>query len=199
MVALIRPECPNPAALAAGNYKESRNKDVLRASTSEKCMYCESKIEHNSFAHVEHIKPKVKYPEFEFIWDNLGYSCERCNINKGDEYEEQTPFINPYQDNPEDHIVFFGFFAFPKQGSERGEYTIKKLQLNRAGLIEARKERIEKIDMMIKATFRTTNALLRTQALAEIQQEAEKDREYSQAVKCLLVIQRILPLGVTNA
>ena len=194
MIALIRPECPNPQALINKNYKNRINKEALRESTSGKCMYCECMIDHNSFAHIEHIKPKApdKFPELEFIWDNLGYSCQKCNNEKGDKYDNNTPFIDPYIEDPEDHILFFGFLAYAKQGSERGEYTIKEVQLNRVGLIERRKERIDKINAMINAAFRTSNNRLRHQAVVEIKKEAEKNKEYSAAVKNLLIVQGML-------
>jgi uncharacterized protein (TIGR02646 family) len=191
MIALVRPECPNPAALAAGDYADPINKDALRKSAFGKCMYCEGKIEAISYAHIEHIKPKAKekFPELKFEWDNLGFSCQICNTNKGEKYDELIPFINPYNENPECFIIFVGFFVFPKQGSERGEYTITKLQLNRAGLIDARKERIEKLVMMINAAYRTSNKSLRDQVIAEVKKEAEKDKEYSAMVKSVLLAQ----------
>jgi len=192
MIALVRPECPNPAALTNGDYADKINKEALRKSTSGKCMYCESKIEHNSFAHVEHIKPKSKFPELEFVWENHGYCCQSCNTNKWQKYDEVTPFIDPYSEKPENHLVFFGFFLYPKQGSERGEYSIKELQLNRAGLIERRKEKVDKFDIMIKAAFRTLNESLRIQAITELKAEAEKDKEYSAMVKNILLAQGIL-------
>jgi len=192
MIALIRPKCPNPAALAKGDYKDPVNKDALRKSTAGKCMYCESKIEHNSYAHVEHIKPKAKYPELEFSWDNLGFSCQVCNTNKGDKYDETTPFIDPYTENPEDYIVFLEFYLYPRQGSERGEYTIKELDLNRPNLIERRKERIKKLIVMINAAYRTSSENLRNQAITELKAEADKDKEYSGMVKSVLLAQGIL-------
>ena len=192
MIALIRPECPNPAALTAGNYADPINKEALRKSTFGKCMYCEAKIEHIGFAHIEHIKPKKKFPELEFVWDNLGFCCQRCNTNKGQKYDETIPLINPYSENPENHIAFLGFFAFPKKGSERGEYTIRKIELNRKDLIDRRKERIEGIDRMIKATFRTSNESLKNQAITELKKEAENDKEYSAAVKSVLMTQGII-------
>jgi len=192
MIALVRPDCPDPQALAGGDYKHPLNKEALRESTSGKCMYCESKIEHNSFAHVEHIKPKAKFPELEFVWENLGFSCQRCNTHKGEKYDEVTPFINPYNDNPEDHIVFMLFYVYPKQGSERGEYTISELRLNRPGLIDRRKDRFDKINAMINAVFRTSSESLRNQAIAELRTEAGKDKEYSAMVKGALLAQDIL-------
>jgi uncharacterized protein (TIGR02646 family) len=135
MIALIRPECPNPTALDRGDYTDPVNKEALRESASRKCMYCEAKIGHTSYAHVEHIKPKAKFPELEFVWDNLGFSCQICNTNKGQKYDETTPFINPYNEKPEDNLVFLLLYLFPKQGSERGEYTITELDLNRPYLV----------------------------------------------------------------
>jgi uncharacterized protein (TIGR02646 family) len=192
MIALARPECPNPAALAAKDYKDPINKEVLRKSASGKCMYCENKIEHNSFAHVEHIKPKSKFPELEFVWENLGYCCQSCNTNKGKKYDKETPFIDPYNENPDDYLVFLGHLVYSKQGSERGEYTIKEIDLNRPELVDRRKDKIEGIDKMIKAAFRTSSESLHNQAIAELRIEAEKDREYSAAVMSVLVAQGIL-------
>jgi len=192
MIALVRPECPNPAALTKGDYKDTVNKEALRKSTSGKCMYCESKIEHNSFAHVEHIKPKSKFPELEFVWENLGFCCQLCNTNKGQKYNEVTPFIDPYSENPENHLVFLEFMVDPKNDSERGKYSIKELDLNRAGLIERRKERLDKFVIMINAAYRTSSRSLKDQAIAELKAEAEKDKEYSAMIKTILLAQNIL-------
>jgi len=192
MIALTRPECPNPVALSNEKYNDPINKDALRKSTFGKCMYCESKMEHVSYAHVEHIKPKSKFPELKFVWENLGFSCQVCNTEKGSKYDEATPFINPYDENPEDHIVFLGFYAYPKQGSQRGKYTINELQLNRAGLIERRKEKIDKFIIMINVAFHTSNKSLHNQAIAELKTEAAKDKEFSAMVKNVLHTQGLL-------
>jgi len=192
MIALVRPECPNPAALARGNYTDSANKKALRKSTAGKCMYCESKIEQVSYPHIEHIKPKKKFPELEFTWDNLGFSCQVCNTNKGEKYNETTPFINPYNENPEDYLVFFEFYVYPQGGSKRGEYSITELQLNRAGLIERRKEKIDKLYTMINVSSCISNESVSAQLLAEIKAEADKEKEYSAMVKSVLLAQGIL-------
>ena len=192
MIKLLRTECPNPDALDAKNYKDPVNKEALRKSTSGKCMYCESKIEHISYAHVEHIKPKKKFPELEFSWNNLGFSCPVCNTNKGDKYDETTLFINPYDENPEEHLVFLGYYVYPKKGSERGEYTRNEIDLNRPDLIERRKDKIEVVDKFIKSAFRTSSESLRNQAIEELKKEAEKDKEYSAMVKSVLIAEGIL-------
>lgn len=130
MVVLKRPECPNPDALLKKKYDDPVNKEALRKSTSGKCMYCESKMEHICYSHVEHIKPKSKFPELEFEWSNLGFCCQICNTKKGNKYDENVPFINPYNENPEEHINFWGYWVKPC--SERGKYTNKEIDLNRA-------------------------------------------------------------------
>ena len=192
MIALVRPECPNPAALAAGKYDDSVNKDALRKSTSGKCMYCESKMEHVNYPHIEHIKPKKKFPELEFAWENLGFCCQRCNTNKGSKYDEALAFINPYDENPDEHIGFLGFYIFPKNGSERGEYTIREIGLDRNDLNDRRKEKIEDIEKMIKSAFRTSSESLRNQAITELKERAGKDKKYSAAVRSVLTAYGIL-------
>jgi uncharacterized protein (TIGR02646 family) len=187
MIALVRPECPNPKSLADGNYKHKDNKEALRNSTYGKCMYCESRVEHNSYANVEHIKPKSKFPELEFAWNNLGYSCERCNTNKGHKFNESISFINPYDENPEEHIEFFGYFARAKKDSKRGSYTIDELKLNRAGLIEKRKEKIYNLKLMLKASRTSRSEIMRNQIIAELKKETEKDKEFSALAKCFCV------------
>ncbi len=46
---------------------------------ANKCAYCESYLMHVSYGHIEHFKPKAKYPQYCFSWDNLLLGCEVCN------------------------------------------------------------------------------------------------------------------------
>ena len=192
MIALKRPECPNPDALDKRIYNDPVNKEALRKSTSGKCMYCESKMEPISYAHVEHIKPKSKFPELEFEWTNLGFSCQICNTNKGSKYDETLHFVNPYDEVPEVYLVFLGFYVFPKKGSERGEYTINEIDLNRPGLIDRRKDKLEEIDKFIKSAKRTSNQSLRKKAIEELKKYAETDKEYSAMIKYMFIAEGIL-------
>lgn len=55
---------------------------VLRKSNG-KCQLCgHSPKEHNIILHVDHIKPKSKYPELALNEDNLQVLCENCNLGK---------------------------------------------------------------------------------------------------------------------
>ena len=111
-------------------------------------MYCESKVSHIDFAHVEHIKPKAwdKFPELEFIWDNLGYACAKCNNEKSDKYFDDAPFINPYAEEPSEFVFFFGPLMFHRNGGERGEISVKEINLNRPELIERRMKKMKKLN-----------------------------------------------------
>ena len=84
-------------------------------------MYCESKITHIDFGDVEHIKPKSpsKFPELEFEWENLGIACGKCNLAKHDKYFVETPFIDPYLEEPSDHLAAVGTLLLHRGGSER--------------------------------------------------------------------------------
>ncbi len=184
MIKIERPACPNAAALAT-NYKHPQNKEALKAASHNKCMYCESHVSHIDFGDVEHIRPKDRFPALEFSWDNLGYACSKCNNEKRNKFFDQTPFIDPYSENPREHIYAFGAMLRPKKGSERGEITIKEIGLNRADLLEKRDERIKTLEQAINACHRTQNQHLREAAMAALKAEIAEDQEYSMVARAL--------------
>jgi hypothetical protein len=188
MIKITRPNCPHPDALDNGNYKHHLNKQALKEASSDKCMYCESKISHIDFAHVEHFKPKAedKFPELEFEWTNLGYACPKCNNNKSDKFHNGSPYIDPYSEEPSEYFLAHGTWLFVKQGCERADLSIRDIGLNRPELLEKRLEKITEIQNAITACFRTTNQALRDMALQELRREAEPDKEYSFFVEALI-------------
>ncbi|ABZ75869.1 conserved hypothetical protein [Shewanella halifaxensis HAW-EB4] len=188
MIKLNRPVCPHPDALARGNYKHPANKEALKAANSDKCMYCESKISQISFAEIEHFKPKDndKFPHLEFVWENLGYSCQKCNNQKSNKFHNDTPYIDPYHDEPANYFYAAGTWLFVKNGCERADLSIRDIGLNRPELLEKRLEKITEIQKAITACYRTGNVSLRDFALAELRREAETKKEYSFFVKALI-------------
>lgn len=60
-------------------YRHQKIKEALEAMFHGKCAYCESKITHVSFGHIEHYRPKQRCPERAFLWRNLLLACDRCN------------------------------------------------------------------------------------------------------------------------
>lgn len=199
MIRLSRPTCPHPKALADKNYKHATNKAALMQSTYGKCMYCESKISHVNFGDVEHIKPKdgSLFPHLEFEWENLGIVCSRCNSAKSNKYDATLEFIDPYNEDPSDYLISYGSLLGAKEGSERGDRTIKEIALNRADLIERRDNRIKSIYMTYLAAFRTKNLVLRAAAIGELHKEAESDKEYAFVVGTWLknVVQTDWPIS----
>lgn len=186
-----RPACPNQTALAT-NYKHVDNKKALIDASHGKCMYCESKVLHIAFGDVEHIKPKSKFTALEFDWTNLGFGCTKCNIAKGDKYDTTTPYIDPYSENPDDYVIALGAVLKHKNGSERGELTIKDVELNRDGLIEKRQTKLNEIEIAIDRCSRTQNVTLKKIAFDSLLEEAKEDKEYSLFVKTLFKIHNII-------
>ncbi len=67
-------------------------KDALIKAQHDKCCFCEAKITHISFGHVEHFRPKGGYVQADgdplnrpgyfwlaYTWSNLFFCCELCN------------------------------------------------------------------------------------------------------------------------
>ncbi|PTR04316.1 HNH endonuclease [Paraburkholderia sp. GV068] len=185
---LNRPPCPHPQALTDGNYKHPKNKQALNDSSFGKCMYCEGKVTHVDYGDVEHIKPKAEglFPELEFVWDNLGFACAVCNITKSSKHFPDAPILNPYEDDPENHLYAFGALLFTKNGSERGEMTIREVGLNRPTLVEQRTNRISAIAKAVDACNRVASPRLREAALEELLNEAAQDKEFSAVVAAQL-------------
>lgn len=188
---LHRPACPNPAALQT-NYKHPENKQALQNASHGKCMYCESQVAHIAFGDVEHFRPKAagKYPHLEFEWTNLGYCCTRCNNRKKDQFDETCPLIDPYAEDPSQHLIAFGSIVRHKAGSERGAITIKTVDLNRAELIERREVRISEIQKAIDACYRTKSVAVRNDLLAELAREADPNKEFSMIADALIAANR---------
>ncbi len=95
----------------AERYRHKTIQLALSAMFSGKCAYCESKIELVSDAHIEHYRPKSRFPELTFDWKNLLWACGKCNStkHKGDKFPDETddgPILNPCEDDPDEHLTF---------------------------------------------------------------------------------------------
>jgi 5-methylcytosine-specific restriction endonuclease McrA len=133
-----------PTQVEATRYRHPGIKDALVAETSNKCAYCESKLQHIHHGDVEHIMPKSLEPSRIFEWENLTLACEVCNQNKSNLDPNANKLIDPYQTNPRDHLVFAGPFIFAT-GSAPGIATRTILDLDRGELIESRLNRLKAV------------------------------------------------------
>lgn len=185
-----------PSSTIANRYNCSEIKDALEDETHGKCAYCESYIKHISYGDIEHILPKNKdaRPDLYVTWSNLTLSCEICNRSgKGTYYNTKIPLINPYVDNPEDHFVEMKAFIKEIPGDQRAKTTIEILKLNRAGLVERRKERIDSIEFLLdlwkslnKAESNRENNI-RNELEKQIRKEVTEDKEYLSTVRSFLL------------
>lgn len=48
-----------------------------------KCQCCGARPQFGSPLHVDHVKPRSRFPELELDVDNLQVLCEDCNLGKG--------------------------------------------------------------------------------------------------------------------
>jgi len=176
-----------PPALAT-KYNQDEIKDALRTECLSKCMYCESKVEHISDLHIEHIKPKAKakFPDLTFEYNNLGLACPVCNRNKSATYDITVPFVNPYIDDPSTHFYSVGFLIWAKPGDSRAKLTENELELNRPDLMEARGERLKTIRGLIESHHIETNLTVKASIKKEILKEVDRDKVYSFCCKALV-------------
>ena len=145
-------------------YGHKTVKSLLRQAQHEKCCYCESLFQGTSYGAVEHYRPKgavrdatAVHPGYYWLayaWDNLLFSCERCNssykrslfpledeeeraCNHRDDVCGELPmFVDPSREDPREHIRFRGEQAFGV--TLRGKATVSGLGLRREELREAR-------------------------------------------------------------
>lgn len=71
--------------------------EVLRRSEGC-CMLCKRQAYKSNPLHVDHIKPRSKYPELALTISNLQVLCRQCNLGKSNRYEDDWRPV----DEPED-------------------------------------------------------------------------------------------------
>lgn len=134
-------------------YRHPEIKQRLREETNAKCVYCESKIGHNTPGDTEHIKPISRASREIFVWQNLTIACTECNRRKSDYYDVNCMLLNPYTDDVEQMLVHLGPFVTWKPGNGRAEVTIRKLELDgntRIDLISRKIEKIEEVKNLLE-------------------------------------------------
>ncbi|AEW01660.1 hypothetical protein A4D02_06555 [Niastella koreensis] len=170
-------------ASAESKYNHISVKEALLMACNSKCVYCESHITHIAYPHIEHFKPKAKFPKLCFEWKNLFLGCTICNgpTYKSDKWPTSSkggPFINPETENPN---TFFNFIFDEKTGvslvhpkGKRARTTEKELGLNRIELLKHRNPVVKKLAYIALQASKGDKA-----ALAELKFCMEPDQEYS--------------------
>lgn len=176
---------PEVSAATATRYRHPEVKQALVIASSGKCAYCESKMLHISFGDIDHILPKSHRSDLIVSWENLALVCTRCNHPKSSYYDPTLPLINPYLEDPREHIVFIG--PLPLGESNRGTFTIAKLNLERNDLIERRSERIKSVKQLLKSWQAQIVGSPEREAVKRIIiDECSPDKEFSAAISDFL-------------
>lgn len=77
--------------------------------------------------HIDHFKPKSKYPKLETKYSNLVYSCSYVNIAKGD---DDFDYLDPCNDDFNEHFYRTSSGdIMPYDHSSRAKYMHIKLKL----------------------------------------------------------------------
>jgi uncharacterized protein (TIGR02646 family) len=169
---------------AESKYQHQAIKEALIKMFHGKCAYCESKIIHIDYGHIEHFRPKslAQFRCLTFDWNNLFLACAKCNGPdwKADNFPEQNaggPPINPCDDSPEEHLAFFfdlkGRVATVSYKTERGRISIDLFGLNRQDLRSHRSKMIEKLLVLSRI------AAVDQEAAALVLQSQNDDEEYA--------------------
>lgn len=178
-----------PSQQIENRYNHKTIKDTLEKETYGKCIYCESKIKHITYGDIEHILPKNKNarPELYVDWDNLTLACEQCNRSgKGTYYNPQLPLINPYVDEPSQHLKDIGPLIMPVLDDKRGYVTVEVIKLNRMSLVERRSEKIQAIHKLLLVWTKETDESFKLVLEEQLHEEYTLNQEYSSTIKAYL-------------
>lgn len=160
-------------------------KDALKIECHNKCMYCEANPEDSSYPAVEHIKPKETFPDLVLAWENLGWACTKCNTNKGSYWSEHQDLrlLNPYEDDPEEHIDHAGPMVITALDSERGKNTIRQLALNRVALFASKAQRLQELDDRIQMWHSEIDGDKKDVLAEDVQHLLDSNSEFSATLR----------------
>ena len=165
-------------------YRDPQIKQAIRDETCDKCAYCESKVSHVHPGEVDHILPVSRRRDLIVAWTNLTYVCTECNRRKLDYYSEEEPLVNPYVDQPSEHLIFFGPLVLHK--NDKGFRTTRKMGLSRVELFERKQERIESLNFLIQKWRECTEGETRKVLRAEILRYAAAASEFSATLRAFI-------------
>lgn len=147
-MALLHRRQPAPQHNDYRHYKA-----YLREDFDYCCVYCT--VHENEWGgprhfHVEHFRPKSRFPDLITGYENLLYACDVCNIFKGDDWPSDEPFndgvgyLDPCEHDYDEH------FALVDDNQLQGVtpvavYMIERLHLNRRQLQILRRKRVREI------------------------------------------------------
>ena len=155
-------------------YAHPKIKEALISETSGKCAYCESPFTHVTYGDVEHIVPKSIDERLRFSWPNLTIACDVCNQNKSN----HVGIVDPYESEPRDLFKYYGPLMWAVPHSDEAQLTEQLIDLNRPGLIERRRERLDYIRRLVDSA-RTKSDSVRDAMLQTARREVGPTKAFS--------------------
>lgn len=163
-------------------YRHPDVKSALRAEARDKCIYCETKV---ATGETDHILPVKERPDLICEWNNLGLCCRECNGAKGSYYGPTEPLINPFVQDPQDHLLFFGPVVLHRD--DMGLRTRMRLDLSRPDLVERRSAKLESLMPLIDRWRAQPAGETKTLLWNLVEREASPESEYSALVRSYLL------------
>ncbi|HOC20237.1 MAG TPA: hypothetical protein PKL16_01885 [Anaerolineae bacterium] len=152
-----------------------------------KCAFCESYMADVSTPHIEHYRPKSKFPELAFVWDNWLLSCQCCNGKKWGHFpicEDLPCLIDPGNEDPEMHITFEGYTPISK--TPRGEKTIELLGLRRSPLEDERSRWLNYVSILLLSWCNTKDSMLKDEIRELLIWAMQDEAPYAAMTRCFL-------------
>lgn len=161
-------------------YRDPAIKAAVRRDSHGKCIYCESYVTQVHPGETDHVLPVSKRRDLVVAWENLAFVCSDCNRNKGDYLAPELPLVEPFTDDPSEHLAFYGPTVHHRTGAARGEVTVQRLKLSRRkDLWERRKERIEQLQLLLDRIAEQSDGPLRVALESALQEELCDDKPYA--------------------
>ena len=166
---LIGPYTERPNKPNDSHWTDNDIRDVLIADFKNNCGYCgvsrptPRRATNKPIAprgHVDHYRAKAIYPELTYEWTNYIWSCEACNVEKGEFDDPKYPLLNPCDKTDCDQLHFvvdMGTYVI-EQGSQssqqRFEHTDKETMINACEFSIRRRNRIKSLTKSFDTVFR---------------------------------------------
>ncbi len=114
---------------------------ALQTMYSGLCCYCEARVSSVAYEHIEHRRPKKRFPGETYDWNNLHSACPRCNQSKGQKWDPAAEILDAASDHPiDEHLSYrsgnLGVYRWPR--SARGKTTVDHADLNSAARVTDR-------------------------------------------------------------
>lgn len=165
------------------SHKRNRfYKPILQAEFSRTCVYCRKSDCLDSYGFgVDHYKPVSKFGQSAYVYNNLYYSCNSCNLKKSNYWPtKEDRNLDCFIPNPSDHIMLVHLRMvnnIVESNTTAGKFTIDLLRLNSDQAVTYRRS-ISKAILALKVEL--TN---KYELIGDLQHILEQEPDHSKIVE----------------